>query len=516
MSHAQTKVVPITVGVFLETVGDDLPVLLDDAVNAGFEFVAAPLFQQKNAAAISDVSERMVTCSDTKMSSARWTSCVVGAVSPWINVCAGSLHTDAASESERIAVCERALAEELSWASHLNVPAVIVPAPAAARPDAPLSSANYAAQLLRVLSAPSSSIHFWVRVPLVYAGAGAASATLVNPGSLYSREGNVAEGATASTGAAQGASMSATATAAGGMGDAIPWHTSPLPSANDGGTIDPVTESPPAHAGLSDAISVPGNSVLQVDSAWDAWNALRLLADSHPRLSIALELTAQLPPPGAMRRWLAEPVKAVVVPVALFISNAVGRPVLRRAHQAVLTALLGRPAGGPRVQLVLQPGVAAAGVDDAGTRISAAAFAQHVAYLQHLARIALPPASAVDTFLAPYVDVLQAPLQPLADNLPSNTYEVFESDPAKYDAYERAISDALRARWAAIAAHATADGVVAGSGERMAAAPTNAVAVLVVGAGRGPLVHRVLAASATTGVPVRVTAVEKNPNAVIT
>ena len=40
--------------------------------------------------------------------------------------------------------------------------------------------------------------------------------------------------------------------------------------------------------------------------------------------------------------------------------------------------------------------------------------------------------------------------------------------------------------------------------------------VLVVGAGRGPLVRRCVVAAAAAGRAVRIFAVEKNPNAVIT
>lgn len=40
-------------------------------------------------------------------------------------------------------------------------------------------------------------------------------------------------------------------------------------------------------------------------------------------------------------------------------------------------------------------------------------------------------------------DYLQAPLQPLMDNLESQTYEAFEKDPVKYKQYERAIVKAL-------------------------------------------------------------------------
>lgn len=42
-------------------------------------------------------------------------------------------------------------------------------------------------------------------------------------------------------------------------------------------------------------------------------------------------------------------------------------------------------------------------------------------------------------------DYLQAPLQPLADNLESQTYEAFEKDPIKYAQYEKAIVKALQA-----------------------------------------------------------------------
>ncbi|RHY30695.1 hypothetical protein DYB32_004091 [Aphanomyces invadans] len=46
-------------------------------------------------------------------------------------------------------------------------------------------------------------------------------------------------------------------------------------------------------------------------------------------------------------------------------------------------------------------------------------------------------------FEAPYLDYLQAPLQPLMDNLESQTYETFEQDPVKYERYEVAITQAL-------------------------------------------------------------------------
>ena len=42
-----------------------------------------------------------------------------------------------------------------------------------------------------------------------------------------------------------------------------------------------------------------------------------------------------------------------------------------------------------------------------------------------------PPSGTQDRFEGPYYDYLQAPLQPLMDNLESQTYETFERDPVK-------------------------------------------------------------------------------------
>ncbi|GLE06742.1 hypothetical protein PINS_up016227 [Pythium insidiosum] len=69
-------------------------------------------------------------------------------------------------------------------------------------------------------------------------------------------------------------------------------------------------------------------------------------------------------------------------------------------------------------------------------------------------------------FEAPYLDYLQAPLQPLMDNLESQTYETFEQDNFKYDQYEKAITRAL-----------------------LATPDEKESVVMVVGAGRGPLVR---------------------------
>lgn len=79
------------------------------------------------------------------------------------------------------------------------------------------------------------------------------------------------------------------------------------------------------------------------------------------------------------------------------------------------------------------------------------------------------------------------------DNLESQTYETFEKDAIKYKKYEEAIHKFLLSK-----------------------PPDSLVIVMVVGAGRGPLVRAALRASESSKRRIKVYAVEKNPNAVIT
>lgn len=51
----------------------------------------------------------------------------------------------------------------------------------------------------------------------------------------------------------------------------------------------------------------------------------------------------------------------------------------------------------------------------------------------------------IERYTRGYEDYLQCPLQPLMDNLESQTYEVFEKDPVKYTKYQTAIFQAISA-----------------------------------------------------------------------
>lgn len=83
----------------------------------------------------------------------------------------------------------------------------------------------------------------------------------------------------------------------------------------------------------------------------------------------------------------------------------------------------------------------------------------------------------------------------MADHLDSQTYETFEKDPVKYRLYEEALIHCFQDR----------------------VRNDNVVVVMVLGAGRGPLVHAGIRASEQVGVKnIRIYAIEKNPHAVRT
>ncbi len=64
------------------------------------------------------------------------------------------------------------------------------------------------------------------------------------------------------------------------------------------------------------------------------WNLIRTACDSQKKLSMALELSADLPSPEVLDSWCGEPIKALIVPTSVFLTNKKGYPVLSRAHQA--------------------------------------------------------------------------------------------------------------------------------------------------------------------------------------
>ncbi|KAJ3312571.1 Protein arginine N-methyltransferase 5 [Boothiomyces sp. JEL0838] len=219
--------------------------------------------------------------------------------------------------------------------------------------------------------------------------------------------------------------------------------------------------------------------LIKVDANnWEGWNKFRMLGGHSSKIQVALSLDGELKEDD-LKKWLAEPIYMLTIPSSQFLTNKKGFPVLSKMLQRFFNQVSKRAT---RFTVSLPSFNHPIGIET------------YQQYLNHLLSNA-PEDSVIDKFATGYHDYLQMPLQPLMDNLVSATYEVFEKDPVKYQQYEEAIYAALIDR------HSSS---------------TEPVIVMVVGAGRGPLVDRALKAGERAKIKVALYAIEKNSNAIIT
>ncbi|ELU40773.1 shk1 kinase-binding protein 1 [Rhizoctonia solani AG-1 IA] len=222
----------------------------------------------------------------------------------------------------------------------------------------------------------------------------------------------------------------------------------------------PVCDIPPEDGNAAKGVSDYED---ELSATWQMWNTIRMVCGPTQRVSVALDLTPALPASsGVLARWSAEHVQHLILPATTFIPNGKGYPVLPKLTQGFFLHNLG----------------------------GELAYIQYVRHLEktspfNVARDA-PDGLTVESFGRGYEDYLQAPLQPLMDNLASMTYEVFEKDPVKYRQYEQQSSD-----------------------------PISRI-ICVAGAGRGPIVSNCIRAVERSGRDARIYAIEKNPSAFVT
>ncbi|XP_077472223.1 protein arginine N-methyltransferase 5 [Stigmatopora argus] len=218
------------------------------------------------------------------------------------------------------------------------------------------------------------------------------------------------------------------------------------------------------------------------EKTWNWWHSFRTLCDYNKRICLAIEIGADMPSETVIDKWLGEPIKAAILPTNIFLTNKKGFPVLSKAHQRIIVRLFKLEA-----QFIFT-----------GTnRHTEKDFRSYLQYLEYLSQNR-PTPNSYELFAKGYEDYLQSPLQPLMDNLESQTYEVFEKDPIKYSQYQQAVYKCLLDR--------------VPEEEK----DTNVQVLMVLGAGRGPLVNASLRAAKQADRKLKVYAVEKNPNAVIT
>ncbi|GMG99262.1 hypothetical protein Nepgr_001102 [Nepenthes gracilis] len=230
----------------------------------------------------------------------------------------------------------------------------------------------------------------------------------------------------------------------------------------------------------------------QVDS-WEIWNLFRLLCEHHSQLSIALDILSSLPSINSLGRWFGEPVRAAIINADSFLTNARGFPCLSKRHQKLVTAFFKHSvqiviSGRPTHELPI------GSTESGNQRHPLRLYLDYIGFLYQR----LDPLPEQERYELGYRDFLQSPLQPLMDNLEAQTYETFERDTVKYIQYKRAICKVLMDRI---------------PDEKVSVETT---VLMVVGAGRGPLIRASLQAAEETGRKLDIYAVEKNPNAVVT
>ncbi|CAK1548334.1 unnamed protein product [Leptosia nina] len=239
---------------------------------------------------------------------------------------------------------------------------------------------------------------------------------------------------------------------------------------------------------------------------WHWWSKFHENMNWDKRVGVVLEVSADLPSAEIIKRWLGEPVKAIILPTHIFHNNKNGYPILSKAHSHFVISMVERDA-----QVII-----------GGARRSNIEY-----YVKYLLRLWQRRPNASDPMLSyarGWEDYLQTPLQPLADNLDTHTYNVFEKDPIKYNQYQNAIVQALtdlqtkdKCEKSNIADTTKAEGTDENAKGDQEDKKENKppYTVMVLGAGRGPLVRATLNAADITNTNVRVIAVEKNPCAVV-
>lgn len=219
------------------------------------------------------------------------------------------------------------------------------------------------------------------------------------------------------------------------------------------------------------------------EAGWAAWHALREGVGVTPgnKLHVVLDLEGLREEDAAWdihwQRWFGESLRALLIPTSLYQRDYQGRPGLPGALATVVEGFMRYP--------LLSWIVSGPDLHGLGYRVYRDQLVQLQAHL---------PLSVEEVYMRPSVDQLQRPLQPLNDHLGSTSYEDFELDPVKYRRYEDAIRLALQE------CHARSDDVV----------------LMVLGAGRGPLVDAAARALADFPGRARVFVIEKNPSAAVT
>ena len=358
---------------------------------------------------------------------------------------------------------ERIFRSSLAWASHMNIPAVIVPT----MPLDAEKALNYARVLSGLsLSCSASNVQLWVRVPF--------HAEYLEAFELLCRRCDT-----------------------------------------------------PSNLGclVCFGMEIPQNVDL---------NHLQSSSDSGQHACAPLHISSI----NLLHKFIGHNLKAVSFNTASFLTNKRGYPTLSKSYQLLFTELLRRI--GRTCRILVEGGCRhhPPNAPDANGETGCLAYLQYLRHLRTRPEVTGILDSADSAIETPYLDHLQSPLQPLGDNLEFSTYEIFEKDPVKYRNYQTAVEFCLREKsmqlvnskknkdpilpFEQLSMH---EKIKYGNGF------THLVTILVVGAGRGPLIRSSLAAVESLNrqqhqttppnmqpsilLKAHVIAIEKNPSAVL-
>jgi protein arginine N-methyltransferase 5 len=287
---------------------------------------------------------------------------------------------------------------------------------------------------------------------------------------------------------------------------------------------------------------------------WTIWNQMRTMAGHPPQLFAVLDLASASKCTEhsdlSAIKWQGEPVKALVIYTWQFghkVSNKKKTKLvvsLPQYLQRILAHFTKQPINiivRGKSQLATYFGLL---TDDCNRKPKTpSSLGPYLSAIERYWDRMRKPLTLYDRFCMRYRDSLRSPLQPLSVHLDSQTYTIMEQDPIKYSSYEKAISKALErlvivtgrgkppkatnlkrkrdrdaeSRESVIQqGWASAEDHHSDHGNRHDQEHDQSLLILVAGPGRGPLIAASVRAARSLGLFVRIVAVEKNPNAVVT
>lgn len=76
------------------------------------------------------------------------------------------------------------------------------------------------------------------------------------------------------------------------------------------------------------------------DSSWYWWRKMRSLCEENSKLGVVLELTEDVSlNESEIERWYSEPIRGLIIPTRIFLTNKSGFPVLSKVHQKLVSKL---------------------------------------------------------------------------------------------------------------------------------------------------------------------------------